>query len=251
MPLITVITVVYNDYDGLKKTISSVAEQSGDVNIEYIVIDGKSKDSTISLLESNQIITKYISEKDNGIYDAMNKGIAIARGEWIIFLNAGDVFYNANVINKVSNIILNAKTNVNFIFGNYLSGNIEYDQHLNIKFLTSHMINHQSIFYRKNLFNHGTFSTGYKYCADYKHLIDNYPNIVFNKLNFIVSIFDDSGVSSQGRNKYKMWIERLKCVWSSSLPLMTKIQLSKRGMFALPYQFIRAKLIIAGVLCEK
>ncbi|WP_336213445.1 glycosyltransferase family 2 protein [Enterobacter sp. P82] len=251
MPLITIITVVYNDYLGLKKTLSSVNEQSSNVDFEYIVVDGKSTDSTVALLENSRLITKYISEKDNGIYDAMNKGLALSSGEWIVFLNAGDVFYDGNTLSKVKENILEASDDVNFMFGKYLSDGVEYEQDLNIKFLTSYMINHQSIFYRRSLFDNGTFSIDYKYCADYKHLIDNFLNIVSHKMNFIVSVFDNTGISSQDCNKYKMWIERLRSIWDSSLPLQMKIIMSKRGIFALPYQFIRAKLIMAGVLCGK
>lgn len=251
MPLFTVITVVYNDYEGLEKTLASVTEQSCNVDFEYIVVDGQSTDNTISLLENNRAITKFISEKDYGIYDAMNKGITLSSGQWIIFLNAGDVFYDKNSLHRVEKNISEVGPDVNFMFGKYLSGGVEYDQDLNIQFLTSHMINHQSIFYHRNLFNNSKFAIDYKYCADYKHLIDNYTYIVAKKMNFIVSIFDNNGISSRDINKYKMWLERLRGIWSSNLSLKTKVKMSKRGMFALPYQFVRSKLILTGVLREK
>ena len=74
-PLITVITVVYNDRQGLLKTINSLEKQTYLSNLEYIVVDGNSNDSTTEIIINSKIITKYIIETDNGIYDAMNKGI--------------------------------------------------------------------------------------------------------------------------------------------------------------------------------
>ncbi|MDK9606491.1 glycosyltransferase family 2 protein [Lelliottia wanjuensis] len=243
MPLISIITVVYNDYNGLKQTLSSVEEQSRKDDFEHVIIDGHSTDNTLSLIKNNANISRYISEKDDGIYDAMNKGINLSTGKWIIFLNAGDVFYNKNVIKNVLEHLLGIPDDINFVFGQCLCNDVKYDQNLSIKYLTSHMINHQSIFYKRELFNESLYSTSYRYCADYKHLLDNYSKIRFRKLNFIVSIFDGTGISSQVSNKYKMWIERLKAVWGTHLPIITKVQLSQRGILSLPYQYIRAKLI--------
>ena len=91
-PLISVITVVYNGASTLKKTIDSVAKQNY-LNIEYIIIDGGSTDNTVQIIEEySHRINFWISEKDNGIYDAMNKGIRLAKGDWIYFLNADDKF---------------------------------------------------------------------------------------------------------------------------------------------------------------
>ena len=100
-PLITVVTVVLNDSQGLMKTINSVLSQNYK-NIEYIIIDGGSTDETKKLLiEYKEKVSFILSEPDNGIYDAMNKGIKHANGMWINFMNAGDVFFNDDTIKNV------------------------------------------------------------------------------------------------------------------------------------------------------
>lgn len=243
MPLLTIITVVYNDSEGLKKTIQSIEEQSDLNDVEYIVIDGDSKDATLDVIKKSSVIDKYISEQDKGIYDAMNKGVNIALGEWFIFLNAGDAFNSLDVISDIKKEIQSMPENVNLIYGDYISGGVFYRQNLNIDFLTSHMINHQNIFYKRTLFTEKRYSIKYRFCADYKHLLDNFSSIEARKVNFIISEFDDTGISSQLNNKYKMWLERLRAIWETDLPFITKCLLSRRGIIALPYQFIRAAFL--------
>lgn len=88
---ISIITICYNAASDLEKTIKSVAAQKFK-DFEYIVIDGQSKDSTLDIIKRNEdVISKWVSEPDKGIYDAMNKGIRMAEGDWLIMMNAGDV----------------------------------------------------------------------------------------------------------------------------------------------------------------
>ncbi|WOK06281.1 glycosyltransferase family 2 protein [Imperialibacter roseus] len=96
----SVITVVYNAGSLFRETLQSVAQQTHP-DIEYVVIDGGSTDGTIELIEANLTnIDFFVSEKDKGIYDAMNKGIRASNGEWLIFLNAGDTFASADTVEK-------------------------------------------------------------------------------------------------------------------------------------------------------
>src|SRR5271157_3624714 len=100
-PKISIITVVYNGEKVLLRTIESIANQTFR-DIEYIIIDGSSKDGTVGIIENNNhSITKWISEPDKGLYDAMNKGLRMARGEYVLFLNAGDQFYEKNTLAKI------------------------------------------------------------------------------------------------------------------------------------------------------
>lgn len=100
-PKISIITVVYNGFSLIESTILSVLNQDYP-NFEYIIIDGKSLDGTVEVIRKYESKLFYwISEKDEGIYDAMNKGIDLASGDWIIFMNCGDFFYNNKVLKEV------------------------------------------------------------------------------------------------------------------------------------------------------
>jgi len=100
-PKVSIITVVRNDAENLKNTIKSIKHNSYR-NIEYIIIDGASHDCTIEIIKSNEpYISKWISEPDNGLYHAMNKGLKMAAGDYVMFLNAGDILNNDEVLNNV------------------------------------------------------------------------------------------------------------------------------------------------------
>jgi len=100
-PKLSVITIVYNNVRDIERTMLSVLGQTY-TNIEYIIVDGLSKDGTLQVINKYQDrISKLISEKDNGIYDAMNKGLAVATGDYVIFMNSGDEFYAADTVTNV------------------------------------------------------------------------------------------------------------------------------------------------------
>ncbi len=100
-PLVTIITVVYNNLPFIEETIQSVLNQTYP-NIEYIIIDGGSTDGTLNIIKKYEKFLDYwVSEKDKGIYDAMNKGIQLAKGKWINFMNSGDTFYSNDTINSI------------------------------------------------------------------------------------------------------------------------------------------------------
>lgn len=100
-PTLSVITVVYNNVRDIERTMLSVLNQTYP-NIEYIIVDGLSTDGTLGVIDKFKgRIAQFISEKDDGIYDAMNKGLAIATGEYVIFINSGDEFYSPETVEKV------------------------------------------------------------------------------------------------------------------------------------------------------
>ena len=114
-PLISIITVVYNGEKHLEETILSVINQTYD-NVEFIIIDGSSTDGTIDIIKKYEDkIDYWISEKDSGIFDAMNKGILASKGDYINFMNAGDFFTRINLVSDVVNI-LNSEE-INLLYG--------------------------------------------------------------------------------------------------------------------------------------
>lgn len=101
LPKLSVITIVYNNVKDIERTMLSILNQTYS-NIEYIVIDGASNDGTLEIVKKyEKRITKLISEKDKGIYDAMNKGLALATGDYVLFMNSGDEIYELETVEKI------------------------------------------------------------------------------------------------------------------------------------------------------
>ena len=170
--LLSIITVVKNDEKNIQKTIKSVLNQKN-LRYEYIIIDGISKDKTLKKIQKyKKKIHKIISENDKGIYDAMNKGIKIAKGDIIVFCNSGDFFYK-NSLSKVMNLF--NKYNYDFVFGtvlrNYTKGKIlkhgfSFKRLLyNFDFATAHTT---GFFLKKKIYKRiGFYDTKFKCSADY------------------------------------------------------------------------------------
>ena len=198
---VSVITVCYNAEKDIEKTILSVINQEFN-SMEYLIIDGISTDNTLNICNKYSNHLKVYSEKDKGIYDAMNKGILLAKGEWIIFMNAGDVFYNKNVLNQVFQEEITPDVGV--IFGDtYLDEQNKSDL---IPFVFSKKklapmgVVHQSIFTRTILAKQYPFELKFKFAADYNMI----RTIYNNKWKFIyketpICIFDTNGFSSLHR----------------------------------------------------
>ena len=112
MPKITIITVCYNAISTIEDTIKSVLSQTYE-NLEYIIIDGGSIDGTIDIIKKyEKQISYWQSEPDKGVYDAMNKGIKLSTGEWINFMNAGDSFYNTEVLQSLNLYFSDSQTDI-------------------------------------------------------------------------------------------------------------------------------------------
>jgi putative colanic acid biosynthesis glycosyltransferase len=169
--MFTIITVVKNDLSGLKNTQNSIALQTNS-SYEWIVIDGNSTDATKDYVLNDLKNNKCISENDNGIYDAMNKGICISTGEYVIFLNAGDVFSGSQVLEKIEALILKKKSNADMIFcGANLkfSNKIHYRPIRKIENYIWHGLpaNHQATFFKLSLLNACSYSDKFKLSGDY------------------------------------------------------------------------------------
>lgn len=200
-PLITVVTVCYNSVDMIEKTLKSVIEQSYS-NKEYVVIDGASTDGTKKIVERYiDSIDFFMSESDNGIYHAMNKAVGVAKGEWVIFMNAGDVFVDNAVLEK-ANYSLSATIDV--LYGDILtSRNTELvlkEAPSEIKSMHRMPFCHQAVFTRTSLLKSFPFDEKYKMSADfklYKQL--NRENATFRRLPLPITIYDRTGLSNSQR----------------------------------------------------
>ena len=208
-PKVSIITVVFNGENIIEKTIQSVLAQTY-TNIEYIIVDGKSKDKTLQIIDKyKERISIVISEKDSGLYDAMNKGLRAATGDYVWFMNGGDQINDADVLTKIfaQNIdsdIFYSDTTLIDEEGKYLSllseiGHNNAPDNLTHKSMQRGMVVcHQSFIARRNITS--PFNLKYKISADIDWVIKCLKNSKKNhKLNFCLSKFMTGGVSSKNR----------------------------------------------------
>ena len=209
---ISVITVCFNAEKVIEDTILSVMNQTYEY-IEYIIIDGASTDNTLDIVSKygERLRIKIISEPDQGIYDAMNKGILLATGDYIHFLNAGDEYYDADVIrNVVENI---KKTNADIVYGHivyrYSDDHIELRKYgkscgKRIYYLTGDCINHQAMLVNKKLFERASFNINYKICADREWMMHQSKlGANFYAMEFPVCIYRMDGISMLQKDIYQ------------------------------------------------
>lgn len=203
---ISIITVCFNAKDSIEGTFLSIINQTHK-DVEYIVIDGASTDGTVAIINKyKNYINHFISEPDEGIYNAMNKGISLATGDFILFLNANDALYNNHVLEIVAKT-LNENPEIKVLFGD--TSNISedkktsriktYDKFTNIFDFINENICHQSIFYSKSLFEkYGKYSKKYKIYADWdfnlKCLVKEKLPVIY--IPIIISKFQLGGLSS-------------------------------------------------------
>ena len=208
-PKISIITVCKNAENAIERTILSVVTQSCFVeNIEYLIIDGASTDKTTEIIKqySDKYPIKWISEPDSGIDNAMNKGIKLATGDYLLFLNAGDYLIHYNIIKSL--MIFFKSGDFDLIYGNILYTN-PFSQYCSIysvdsnilssKFFYQENLPHQSIFYKRDLFEKfGGYEENFKILADNilnKKLVCDH--LVSTKhIDQVISVFLSDGISS-------------------------------------------------------
>jgi glycosyltransferase involved in cell wall biosynthesis len=204
-PLISIVTVVFNAEKYLEDTIKSVINQTYE-NIEYIIIDGGSTDGTIDIIKKyKDKIDYWISEKDNGIYDAMNKGFDRASGEWINFMNAGDKFYE----NKTCNSVFKDNKdfdNVDVIYGDLIVDYGKFQRFEKARSIGSMwkgmVFSHQSSFIRSEYHKEYKYSLNYNIAGDFEFFYNTFKkNKKFKYINNIISIMDVNGLSDGNRFK--------------------------------------------------
>ena len=200
-PKISVVTVCFNAVNNLENTILSVLGQTYS-NIEYIIIDGGSSDGTVDILKKySDRLSYWISEPDKGIYDAMNKGINVATGDWINFMNAGDTFCASKTLETVAKK-LDIDNSADIVYGNtvciYEWGKKKQLPQPLINILHNMVFVHQSSFIRTNILKEAHYSTDYKIAGDYHFFYNQYKkNKKFQYIPIDIAEYDHvNGVSS-------------------------------------------------------
>lgn len=204
---ISVVTVTYNCEGIIRETIESVLKQIYE-NLEYIIVDGASKDKTLDIAnEYKSQISKIVSEPDKGIYDAMNKALKIASGDWIIFMNAGDVFYNPQVI---ADCFKDSHSDCAAVFGSWyrkrksemLLCDCNKPFYENSSKFKTMGFSHQSVFVKLDWAKRFPFDLSFKLCADYNMIYQIYQNGgKFYNTHLPICIFDATEGASQ---KYRV-----------------------------------------------
>lgn len=210
---ISIITINYNNIHGLKKTIRSVIEQTYH-NIEYIIIDGGSTDGGKEFIEKNSTnIYYWVSEKDKGLYNAMNKGIQKSTGDYLIFMNSGDTFFNKHVLSEIFEKDYTADILYGSTIYNYDKGGIiRHPRSINIM---EHELPfcHQSCFIKGSLMREYQYNESYRFIADYAFFYQCYKEgKTFEQISKIVSIYDTKGVSANKNYAKSIYIERCKII---------------------------------------
>ncbi len=225
-PLFSIITITLNNFDGLQKTAKSIEKQSLN-DYEWLVIDGESSDKTLDYLREKRSKTRsdkypftFISEKDDGIYDAMNKGISCAKGRYLLFLNAGDELASANILEQIKPL---TEKKPDFIYGDSLEpykGKLHYKtakSHKNIEW--GMFTHHQAMIYSRLLIRDLKmhYSLRYKISSDYDFTARFLRKA--KKISYIkkpICIFEQGGISQKnaklGRKEQYIIRENLEIV---------------------------------------
>lgn len=207
MKKLSIITINYNNKKGLLKTIESVINQTYQ-NFEYIIIDGGSTDGSLDVIEQyKNHIDVVISEPDSGVYHAMNKGIRIAEGEYVNFMNSGDFFYEQETLEKIE---ASFSKDIGILYGNTVYFNDDgYKRNetppekITFSFFYSLGLNHQAAFIKKELFQkYFYYNESFKICADWEFFI---YVIFIGKESYLhlgeyICYYDFSGISAAPEN---------------------------------------------------
>jgi glycosyltransferase involved in cell wall biosynthesis len=203
VPLISIIIPSYNAALTIEKSILSVLNQNFKI-YEVIIVDGSSTDNTTEIVKrhaegNNRIVL--ISEADSGVYDAMNKGIKLSKGDWVYFLGADDYLFDKDVLAKVFAFI-QGHPGADFIYGSVTSSYLgeKYDGPFDQMKLTRKSICHQSIFYKKTVFDLlGEYKLKYKVNSDWEFNLRCFfhPKIKILYIDLIIAYFSGGGLSNR------------------------------------------------------
>lgn len=200
MVSLSIITINYNNRDGLSRTMASVREQTF-ADYEWIVIDGGSTDGSRDLIEENKDLFAYwCSEPDQGIYDAINKGIRHASGQYISCMNSGDSYFSSDTLSSVFASPLTA----DIVYGDWFKVYPDRRVHCRMPFPLDfsifyyHNICHQAMFVRTAALQEKGFDLTYSVCADYARWMEMFfAGATFQRVDVIICSYDMTGVSSR------------------------------------------------------
>lgn len=215
-PKITVVTVCYNAENEIESTMRSTLEQDH-IDLEYILIDGKSNDKTLEIInkvknENHVRNIKVISEPDQGIYDAMNKGINLATGEFLVFMNAGDFFYDNTTLTKVI-AFLEENPSTDILYGNcgYTTENtIQHPSPFWTRGKGYQGVGfcHQATYVRVSILKKYPFNLKYTISADYDQMFQLYKSgCNFSYFNMPLCKFNLNGVSYSFKNRIELYVQ--------------------------------------------
>jgi glycosyltransferase len=226
---ISIITAVYNNRENIQYAIDSVQSQNYQ-NIEHIIVDGNSNDGTIDIIKKNENkLAKWISEKDNGIYDALNKGLYLATGDVVGFLHSDDVYASNNVIQKIVDEFTKTKTesiygDLQYVSKTDLENIIRYwksKKYTGKLLKQGWMPPHPTFFVKKEIYNrHGNFDTSFKIAADYDLMLRflGVHKISTSYIPMIITKMRVGGASNKSiRNIYRKSYEDYKALKNNSI----------------------------------
>lgn len=215
---LSVITINYNNCAGLEKTLASIFGQTFK-DFEYIVIDGGSTDGSVELLERyREKFSHCISEPDRGIYHAMNKGVQLAQGNYLLFLNSGDWLFDSNSLDNFFLVppvddIIYANLNVVGPENTFIK---TYPSHLDFEYMVRDTLPHPATLIKRNLFEKvGLYDENLKIVSDWKFFIVALftYNATYKHLDFVCSSYDYTGVSADQKNAHLIQAERYRVYW--------------------------------------
>lgn len=215
---VSIVTICYNNESGLKRTMDSVRRQTFK-DYEYIVIDGSSTDGSVDVIKDNQdIVSAWVSEPDSGVYNAMNKSLAYCNGDYVIFLNSGDCFYDDNVL---TNVFLGHQA-ADVLYGDVMFEKVSYANR-NIQSLQDFYCKspfcHQSSFTKLEILKKYRFREDYKIVSDWILFTEAFlEGASYHYVPYIVSNCENGGVSS---DLYVNNIERRRYLENALTPKIT------------------------------
>jgi len=251
---ISIVTICFNNENEIRETLESVVNQTYS-DIEYIIVDGGSKDKTLAIIhEYSNFITTIVSEPDQGIYDAINKGIRLATGEYVGLIHAGDRLFDAHVIEKIAARFM-MKPDLDSLYGHALVENdngriIRIDQSPGFSkklFKYGWFLPHESFYVKTSLFEkYGYYKLKYKIAADYELVLRflYFNNVSSELLDEYIYYFRAGGTSNKNITGIIEQNKECICAWSDNglkVPFYTILLKLMRKMFLYGSAIIKRK----------